>query len=147
MIPAGKAAELWHTELKFHNAARGFRGDMESKQANSPAIAIVDDDVSVRRALARLLNLAGFQVRTYDSGESLLGEADTGFSCIVMDVHLGDVTGPEVKAQLVERGRMAPVIFISADEDQTELLSPCLKKPFPAAALIAMIWRAMDLKV
>ena len=115
----------------------------DAGQTASPAIAIVDDDLSIRRALTRVLGLAGFEVKAFESGEALLREFDSDISCIIADVHLGGLSGPEVKAHLRQRGCELPLIFITADESECLRLSPCLKKPFLAANLIALIRQAM----
>jgi FixJ family two-component response regulator len=81
-------------------------------------IAVVDDDESVCRSLGRLLRAAGFQPITYDSAESFL--ADTKhprFSCLVLDIQLGGISGIELAQRLAAAGEHTPVTFITAHHD------------------------------
>ncbi len=111
-------------------------------------IAVVDDDISVRTALGRFLRLAGFEVRTFESGEAFLrGGLALELCCVVMDVHLGGLTGLEVKAQLERSGCLVPAIFITADHELAQRLQPSLKKPFAASQLIDMIRQTMPVSM
>lgn len=81
-------------------------------------VAVVDDDESVCRSFGRLLRAAGIQPITYASAESFL--ADTKhpqFSCLVLDIQLGAMSGIELAQRLAATGRSIPVIFITAHED------------------------------
>ena len=81
-------------------------------------VAVVDDDENICRALGRLLRAAGMQPVTYVSAEAFL--ADTKhplFDCLVLDVHLGEISGIELGRRLVAEGRYAPFICITAHED------------------------------
>jgi FixJ family two-component response regulator len=81
-------------------------------------IAVVDDDESVCRSFGRLLRAAGLQPITYDSAESFL--ADTKhpqFSCLVLDIQLGTMSGIELAQRLAAEGGHTPVIFITAHDD------------------------------
>jgi len=81
-------------------------------------VAVVDDDESFSRSLGRLLRAAGMQPITYASAEAFL--ADTKhplFDCLVLDVHLGEMSGIALGQQLVAEGRQAPFICITAHED------------------------------
>ena len=83
-------------------------------------IAVVDDDENVCRSFARLLRAAGMQPITYESAEAFL--ADTRhpqFSCVVLDVQLGGMSGIELARQFVAEGRHLPVVFITAHDDPT----------------------------
>jgi len=83
-----------------------------------PRISIVDDDPSVRRALGRLVEVAGFDVQTYASGaQALDGGLSSDVACLVVDVYLGDMTGFELSRRLAARGLSAPTIFITAHDD------------------------------
>jgi FixJ family two-component response regulator len=83
-----------------------------------PRISIVDDDPSVRRALGRLVEVAGFDVQTYASGaQALDGGLSSDVACLVVDVYLGDMTGFELSRRLAARGLTAPTIFITAHDD------------------------------
>ena len=81
-------------------------------------VAVVDDDENFCRSLARLLRAAGMQSITYASAEAFL--ADTKhprFDCLVLDVNLGGMSGIELGRRLVDEGRSAPFICITALDD------------------------------
>jgi FixJ family two-component response regulator len=81
-------------------------------------VAVVDDDENFCRSLGRLLRAAGMQPITYGSAEAFL--ADTKhpmFDCLVLDVHLGGMSGIELGQRLVAENRYAPFICITAQED------------------------------
>jgi FixJ family two-component response regulator len=81
-------------------------------------VAVVDDDESVCRSFGRLLRAAGLQPITYSSAESFL--ADTKhpqFSCLVLDIQLGGISGIELAQKLAAEGGHTPTIFITAHDD------------------------------
>jgi FixJ family two-component response regulator len=81
-------------------------------------VAIVDDDENLCRSLARMLRAAGMQPITYPSAEAFL--ADTKhprFDCLVLDVHLGGMSGIELGRRLVAEGSHAPFICVTSDDD------------------------------
>jgi FixJ family two-component response regulator len=81
-------------------------------------VAIVDDDESVRRSFARLLRASGIQPVTYESAESFLADAKRPrFDCLVLDVHLGGMSGIELGRRIAAEGGHAPVIYITAHDD------------------------------
>jgi FixJ family two-component response regulator len=111
----------------------------------------VDDDAAVRRALSRLLLSAGFSVSAYDSAEAFLARpADGAPDCLVLDVHLGGMSGLALRAELLSRGVTTPVIFITALDDPVTMeavsrarASACLLKPYEDTALVDSIVRAV----
>jgi FixJ family two-component response regulator len=81
-------------------------------------IAVVDDDESICRSLGRLLRAAHFRPTTYPSAEAFL--ADTRhppFDCLVIDIHLGGMSGLELRQRLAEGKDPTPVIFITAQDE------------------------------
>jgi FixJ family two-component response regulator len=122
-----------------------------NKQSQAPLVAVVDDDVSVRRSLLRLLRSAGFNVTVYDSGESFLAQQDLVVpSCLILDVHLTGVSGPDVKQFLTQKGWRVPTIFITAHDEEATLESmrrfpgvACLRKPFPGNSLLDLIRKTL----
>ena len=81
-------------------------------------VAVIDDDENICRAFGRLLRAAGLQPITYDSAESFL--ADTKhpqFSCLLLDIQLGAMSGIEFAQRLVAAGGRTPIIFITAHDD------------------------------
>ena len=81
-------------------------------------VAVVDDDENFCRALGRLLRAAGMQPVTYVSAEAFLADKKHPlFDCLVLDVHLGEISGIELGRRLVAEGRYAPFICLTAHED------------------------------
>lgn len=110
-------------------------------------ISLVEDDASVRQALRRLLRSAGYAVEAFASGAAFLDSATPGRSaCVVLDIHLADMTGFDVRARLVERGVAVPTVFITAHDDAATRLrarqsgpAAYLRKPFAKEALLSAI--------
>lgn len=81
-------------------------------------MAVVDDDASVLKALARLLRACGYDVTAYASGAEFLGSLASGLpDCVVMDIHMPELTGLDVQAELEARDVRVPIIFITAYND------------------------------
>lgn len=78
-----------------------------------PVVAVVDDDASVRRSLQRLIRAAGYAVETFASaGEFLDWLARGHAACLVLDVHMREISGLELQERLA-----VPVVFITSEED------------------------------
>jgi len=86
---------------------------------NVPAlVAVVDDELSVRRALMRFIRSCGFRAESFSSGRQLVRSvADHQPDCVVLDVHMLDVSGWEVHSQLKSANADTPVIVISGQHD------------------------------
>ena len=82
-------------------------------------VHIVDDDASFRTAVARRLKLAGYEVATYASAEHLLERlpSDSVLGCILLDVRIPGVSGPDLQGRLSELGSTLPIIFLSGYPD------------------------------
>src|SRR3954454_15601661 len=82
-------------------------------------IHVVDDDVSFRTAIERRLKLAGYDVATYESAQQLLDQPPDGEtpSCILLDVQIPRLTGPELQSCLAELGSTVPIIFVTGYAD------------------------------
>jgi len=81
-------------------------------------IIIVEDDSSVNLAVSRLLEAAGFDVRSFMSAGALLADAQAhDADCLVLDVHLPDMNGFDLQRKLVATGFTAPVVVITAHDD------------------------------
>jgi FixJ family two-component response regulator len=111
----------------------------------------VDDDPAVRRSLVRLLETMGFASADFASAEDLLasGLAHT-LCCLLLDVELRDMSGPELYVHLMESRAGLPVIFISAAPDAETMVRArtggpvqVLAKPVDADYLRAVIARAL----
>jgi FixJ family two-component response regulator len=115
-------------------------------------IVVVDDDSSVCRALRRLLQAAHMEVQTYPSSESFLLAVDGRRpDCLVLDIRMPGLTGPELHDRLLELGQRIPVVFITAHADElaTERggivgSAEVLRKPFRGEDLLAAIGRAVQ---
>ncbi len=112
-------------------------------------IAIVDDDESLREALASVMKAAGFPVRTFASAEEFLGCDDT--TCLVLDVRLPGMSGIELQKQLTRTKSRLPVIFVTAHGDASLRDSVMrggaaafLYKPVRSDALLREIRRALE---
>jgi FixJ family two-component response regulator len=110
-------------------------------------IAVVDDDPGIRASLETLLSAYGYDVKTFDSAEAFLVRASTCHAyCLIVDFHLGDITGVELAHQLAANGFKFPIIFMTGHPDasiecQTSDVGAVafLYKPFPARTLIDAI--------
>ncbi len=81
-------------------------------------VLVVDDDLSVRRALVRLFRSAGLEAEAFGSaGEFLAHGTDATPSCLVLDVRMPAMTGPDLQQQLKEVGNTIPVIFLTGHGD------------------------------
>jgi CheY-like chemotaxis protein len=111
-------------------------------------IVLVDDDAGVRRAMARLLRSAAFAVTTFASAEEFLERpAGEPPDCLVLDVHMGGMSGIELSERLRQAGLTIPIVFVTgrADAATREALdvtgAVTLLKPVDAAALIEAVSR------
>jgi FixJ family two-component response regulator len=111
-------------------------------------ISIVDDDLSVRRALTRLVRLAGYAVESFASAREFLASAPRGrTACLVLDIHLnGGMSGFDLQERLVADGVTIPTIFITAHGDARTRervtqsgVAGFLLKPFGDQALLDLI--------
>jgi FixJ family two-component response regulator len=114
-------------------------------------VSVVDDDESVRESLPDLLKELGFAARAFVSAEAFLasGSVDrTG--CLILDVTMPGMSGPELQRELKRRGHTTPIIFITAQADvsiRPTLLArgavDCLFKPFSETALVSALRAAL----
>lgn len=85
---------------------------------NEPTIYIIDDDPSVRRGLSRLLQTTGMNIESFASASDFLNfEKIDGPSCIVLDIKMPDMTGPELQEELRNTESCIPIVFLSAYGD------------------------------
>ena len=116
-----------------------------------PLISVVDDDESVRESLPDLLREFGFEAQTFASAEEFLASdsmADT--SCLVLDVAMPGMTGPDLQEELKLRDEAIPIVFITAHRDATQRLRllaqgavECLFKPFEPNDLLQALNTAL----
>lgn len=87
----------------------------------APLISVVDDDESVRESLHGLLRSVGFVVRVFASAEEFLNSGhllDT--ACLILDVRMPGMSGPELQSKLADVGSEVPVVFITAHGEDAE---------------------------
>ena len=85
---------------------------------SEPTVFIIDDDPSVRKGLSRLLNVAGFHTQTFKSAEDFLGHWECDLhGCILLDVNMPKMTGPQLHHLLISSECYLPVIFLTAHGD------------------------------
>lgn len=86
----------------------------------SSLVSIVDDDESVRESLPDLIREFGFSVRAFSSAEEFL--ASDSFSetkCLILDIAMPGMSGPDLQQELKLRGQAIPIVFITAHGDET----------------------------
>jgi FixJ family two-component response regulator len=116
-----------------------------------PLISVVDDDDSIRESLRGLLESLGYTVETFPCAQTFLDSACLASTkCLILDVRMPGMRGPDLRRELLRRGRSIPTVFITAhgDEDvRPRVLSEgaveCLLKPFTEAALLGAIRKAL----
>jgi FixJ family two-component response regulator len=111
-------------------------------------VCIVDDDLSVRRAVRRLLRSAGYTVETYGSARDFLATEPEGRTALaLLDVRMEGMTGFDLQEELAARHSAIPIIFITSFDDAAtrERIRrtgwECLVKPFEEQALLGAIGR------
>jgi len=116
-----------------------------------PLITVVDDDESVRESLPDLLKEFGFEAQTFSSAEEFLAsESVAETRCLVLDVAMPGMTGPDLQRELTLRDRKVPIVFITAHRDATVRLRlialgavECLFKPFEPTDLLQALNTAL----
>jgi FixJ family two-component response regulator len=106
-------------------------------------VSVVDDDESVRESLPDLLREFGFTVEGFASAEEFLASDHIDRTrCLILDIAMPGMCGPDLQRELTRRGREIPIVFITAHGDETvrpRLLEQgaveCLFKPFSDTAL------------
>jgi len=120
---------------------------MDSDSTGRPLVAVIDDDESVRESLPDLLWEVGYAAEAFASAEEFLDRGDLRRTkCLVLDVAMPGMSGPELQRELQRRGTAIPVVFITAHADEglrPSLLEQgavdCLFKPFSETALLAAL--------
>ena len=114
-------------------------------------VAVVDDDPSMLNAAETLLDAQGFATMVFASAEEFLDRgAATQVDCLLLDIHLGGLSGIELRHRLKDFGSKLPVIFMTALDDEAmveqALKAGCvafLRKPFQARQLVEAIKKAV----
>jgi FixJ family two-component response regulator len=115
-------------------------------------VSLVDDDESVRESLPDLLREFGFTAQTFSSAEDFLAsDSLRQTKCLILDVAMPGMTGPDLQRELASRGQIIPIVFITAHSSssvRSRLLKQgaveCLIKPFTDTALLEALNAALQ---
>lgn len=116
-----------------------------------PVVLVVDDDVSIRESLRRLLGAVGYAVEVFPDAQALLDRtSQVAAGCMVLDVGLPDLDGLELQRRLAARGSPPPIVFLTGQGDIPMSVRAMkagaiefLTKPFREAELLAAIAEAI----
>ena len=116
-----------------------------------PLITVVDDDESVRESLPDLLKEFGFEAQTFSSAEEFLASKSIAETrCLLLDVAMPGMTGPDLQKELTRRDQSIPIVFITAQRDEAirprliaEGAVDCLFKPFEPTDLLQALNTAL----
>ena len=116
-----------------------------------PLISVVDDDESVRESLPDLLNEFGFEAQIFSSAEEFLkSKAVAKTNCLLLDVAMPGMSGPDLQRELKLREQSIPIVFITAQREATvrpRLIAQgaveCLFKPFEPNDLLKALNTAL----
>lgn len=119
---------------------------------SAPTVFIVDDDAAVRDSLALLLETAGLAVEAYDGAAAFLAAWRAGRSgCLILDLRMPGLSGPELQVELKRRGVVLPVIFLTAHGDIPTTVQAMqrgamdfLTKPVVGAELLKRVHQALE---
>ena len=119
-----------------------------------PLVCLVDDDQSVRESLPDLLREFGFEVRPFSSAKAILVSHCLGrCDCLILDIAMPEMTGPDLQRELKRRGSDIPIVFITARVDKKvrprvleQGAVACLYKPFSQADLLGALHAAIPAK-
>jgi FixJ family two-component response regulator len=117
-------------------------------------VSVVDDDESVRESLPDLLREFGFAAEVFSSAEAFLASDVVGeTSCLLLDVGMPGMSGPDLQQELIRRRHEIPVVFITARADESvrarllgEGAVESLFKPFSETALLDALNRALRVR-
>jgi FixJ family two-component response regulator len=117
-------------------------------------VSVVDDDESVRESLPDLLRQFGFAAQAFSSAEAFLAsEVVSETSCLILDIAMPGMSGPDLQQELMRRRHEMPIVFITANGDSTvrpRLLAQgaveCLFKPFSETALLHALNTALRMR-
>lgn len=116
----------------------------------TPTIFIIDDDLSARRGISRLLHTAGYETLAYASADEFIATAspETKSGCIILDARMPGLSGEDLKKELIARNIDLPFLVISADDEpnirkkaQSLEAKGFFRKPVDGIALLdAIAW-------
>jgi FixJ family two-component response regulator len=116
-----------------------------------PLVSVVDDDESVRESLPDLLRELGFAAQAFSSAEEFLASGHIDQTrCLLLDIAMPGMSGPDLQRELKRRHQKIPIVFITAQTDEairSRVLEQgavdCLLKPFSETALLEAINKAL----
>lgn len=122
--------------------------------AERSLVSVVDDDESVRESLPDLLRQLGFAAQAFSSAEAFLAsEVVSETRCLILDVAMPGMSGPDLQEELIRQQQGIPIVFITGNGDKTvrpRLLAQgaveCLFKPFSEAALLDALDAALRVR-
>jgi FixJ family two-component response regulator len=114
-------------------------------------VSVVDDDESVRESLPDLLRAFGFKAQAFSSAEEFLSSDCVGLTrCLILDIAMPGMSGPDLQRELTRRRQVIPIVFITAHPDHADLprlleegAVECLFKPFSDTALLGALNAAL----
>jgi FixJ family two-component response regulator len=117
-----------------------------------PLVCLVDDDESVRESLPDLLREFGFEARPFSYARAFLDSDCLALcDCLILDIAMPEMNGPDLQRELKRRGRDIPIVFITAHVDEKvrrrvleQGAVACLYKPFSQADLLAALHAAFS---
>ena len=117
-------------------------------------VSVVDDDESVRESLPDLLRQFGFAAAAFSSAEAFLASAALSEThCLILDIAMPGMSGPDLQQELIRRRQEIPIVFITAQSDEAvrpRLLAhgavECLFKPFSDTALLDALNTALRMR-
>jgi FixJ family two-component response regulator len=115
-------------------------------------VGIIDDDVSVRKGVTRLLRSEGLSSTSFSSAEEFLASGNLeSCRCLIVDIQLGGMSGLELMQHLRHLGHSSPIVFVTAHDESViqgalDAAGPvvCLRKPFEAKSLLDWVWQAIE---
>lgn len=116
-----------------------------------PLVAVIDDDESMRESLPDLLKEFGFAAHVFSSAEKFLESNDISETgCLILDIGMPGMTGPDLQRELKLLGRQIPIVFVTAQRDEPMRLRllnqgavECLFKPFSDTELLRALKSAL----
>jgi FixJ family two-component response regulator len=116
-------------------------------------VSVVDDDEFVREALPDLLRSYGLEALPFACAEDFLASESLGRTgCLILDVRMPGMSGPELQIELAKRHLDIPIVFITANADSLDWEVPppgtvtCLTKPFSDAAILGAVNSALEMQ-
>ena len=136
-----------------HRAAHCFVMESHQGTTQRPLLSVVDDDESVRESLPDLLREFGFAARAFSSAEEFLSsDCVDETRCLILDIAMPGMSGPQLYQELKRRRQEIPTVFITAQRDETirarvlkQGAAGFLLKPFSDTALLAAVNTALQM--